>query len=141
MPVLRLVLLADPSFTPRYAPTEGGSAASVGSSVCVCGGSAASKGLSPVTPTSVRTAVESSDSGAASDGPWTDNTNFPVAFLSSADAQALVDSYAADPSLPRWQRIPMFERSTHVHLPSSTSTFVVRTDACGHGNEKQNIRY
>ena len=85
--------------TPHYAPTDEGSAAS--------------EGLSPVTPTSVRNAVESSNSGAESDGkesikpdsdnPWTDNTNFPDAFLSSADAQALVDSYTADPSLPHWQ--------------------------------------
>ena len=40
--------------TPHCAPTDGGSAAS--------------EGLSPVTPTSVRDAVESSDPGAESDG-------------------------------------------------------------------------
>jgi len=66
-----------------------------------------------------------------SDDPLLDNTKFPNAFLSSADAQAIVDLYVAKPSLPHWQEIPMFERSTHVHLPSSTLTFVVRTDACG----------
>ena len=112
-------------------------------------GSAAFEGLSPVT------AAESSDSKAASDGQpvynhllkhlmgeRTVNINriadlcepfpiIPVAFLSSADAQGIVDSYAENPSLPRWQHTPMWERSTQVYLPSSTPMFIVRTDACG----------
>jgi len=60
-----------------------------------------------------------------------DNTRFPEAFLPSADAQAIVDLYDSKPGLPHWKEIKMFVRSTYVHLPSSTSTFIVRTDACG----------
>ena len=37
-----------------------------------------------------------------SDDPSADNTNFPDAFLSTTDAQAIVDLYAAKPSLPHW---------------------------------------
>ena len=140
--------------TPQYAPTEEGSTASVAGTGCACEGSAASEagsgGTQQDAPTNVGsaaseglspiTAAESSDSGAASDGQWTDSTSFPVAFLSSADAEALIDLYAANPSLPLnipGTQTPMVERSAYVYLPSSTSTFVIRSHRRGTRNRTE----